>query len=159
MTISVRRATAEDQGAITALVRSTRLNPSRLAWPGFAVAERDGRLVGTAQLRRYSDGAVELASLVVEPAARQAGVATSMVDALLEGETGPVYTIVDRRFAAHFGRWGFTPVPLAALPRSVRRVLRIGRGVTAVGSLVRRSRIRLVPLRRPGTGDRRPDDF
>jgi N-acetylglutamate synthase-like GNAT family acetyltransferase len=155
--ISVRRATAEDQAAITAMVRSARLNPSGLAWPGFVLAEQDGRLVGIAQLRRHPDDAVELASLVVEPAARRAGVATSMVDALLATESGLVYTIVDRRYGDHFARWGFTPVDPAALPGSVRRGLRIGRVVTAVASLVRRPRIRLVPLARLAASGTRRD--
>jgi N-acetylglutamate synthase-like GNAT family acetyltransferase len=149
VTISVRRATAEDQDGITGIVRRARLNPSRLAWPGFVVAVDDGRLVGTAQLRLHPDGAVELASLVVEPAARRAGVATSMVDALLAQEARPVYTIIDQRYAAHFQRWGFTRVPADALPRSVRHVLRIGRVVTGVASALRKPRIRLVPLIRP----------
>jgi N-acetylglutamate synthase-like GNAT family acetyltransferase len=145
----VRRATPEDQSGITRLVRAARLNPAGLSWQGFVVAEQDGRLVGTAQLRRHPDGALELASLVVEPRARAAGVATSMVNALLQLESSAVYTIVDRRFADHFARWGFAPVTPAALPRSVRRTLRVGRIVTAVATAVRRPRIRLVPLARP----------
>ena len=149
MTISVRRAAVEDQSAISSLVRAARLNPTGLSWPRFVVAEQDGRLVGTAQLRRHPDGALELASLVVEPLARGAGVATAMVDALLQPESSAVYTIIDRRFAGHFARWGFAPVAPVALPRSVRRTLRIGRVVTGVGSALRRSRIRLVPLARP----------
>jgi N-acetylglutamate synthase-like GNAT family acetyltransferase len=154
MVISVRRATAGDQAAITGLVRRARLNPAGLAWPGFVVAEQDGRLVGAAQLRRHPDDALELASLVVEPPARTAGVATSMVDALLEPETTAVYTIIDRRFTHHFARWGFAPAAPAELPPSVRRTLRIGRLVTGVASTLRRPRIRLVPLARPATADR-----
>ena len=149
MTISVRRATAEDQSVISRLVRAARLNPAGLSWQGFVVAEQDGRLVGTAQLRRHPDGALELASLVVEPPARGAGVATSMVDALLQPESSAVYTIIDRRFAGHFARWGFVPVAPVALPRSVRRTLRIGRIVTGVATALRRPRIRLIPLARP----------
>jgi N-acetylglutamate synthase-like GNAT family acetyltransferase len=147
--IAVRRATAEDQAFITGLVRRARLNPSGVAWPGFVVAERDGRPVGVAQLRRHSDGAVELASLVVEPVERGTGVAAAMVDALLDAETGPVHTVVDRRFADHFARWGFAPVAPAELPRSIRRTLRIGRVVTRLATALRRQRIRLVPLARP----------
>ena len=151
VTISVRRATAGDQEEITRLVRAARLNPAGLAWPAFVVAEDDGRLVGAAQLRRHPDAAVELASLVVDGPARGAGVATSMVDVLLETETGPVHTIIDRRFAGHFARWGFTPVPPAELPRSIRRTLRIGRIITGVATTLRRPRIRLVALVRPAT--------
>ena len=145
----MRRATAEDQSVIRQLVRAARLNPAGLAWPGFVVAEQDGRLVGAVQLRRHPDDALELASLVVEPEARGAGVATSMVDALLERETGIVYTIIDRRFARHFVRWGFAPAAPAELPRSIRRTVRIGRIVTGIATTFRRPRIRLVALARP----------
>ena len=100
------------------------------------VAERDGHAVGVAQLRRHSDGATELASLVVEPEVRGHGIAGRMVDALLIDEQMPVYTLIDRRFADHFTRWGFTPVDPGRLPRSIARVYRIGRVVTAVGSVL-----------------------
>jgi len=149
VTITVRRATVGDQAGITALVRGARLNPRGLSWPAFVVAEDGGRLVGVAQLRRHPDGALELASLVVERAARGAGVATSLVDALLATEPGVVHTIVDRRYAGHFERWGFTLVGAPQLPRSIRRTLRIGRIVTGVASVLRRPPIRLVPLVRP----------
>jgi N-acetylglutamate synthase-like GNAT family acetyltransferase len=147
--ITVRRAREEDQPVITAMVRGARLNPSGLDWRRFVVAELDGQTVGVAQLRRYSDGATELASLVVDPDKRGHGIATHMIDALLTGEQEPVYTLIDRRFVEHFTRWGFAPVEPSQLPRSVSRGYRIGRVVTAVGSLLRRQRIRIVPLLRP----------
>ena len=136
------------------MVRQARLNPANLHWERFVIAERDGRGVGVAQLRRHSDGATELASLIVEPDVRRQGIAAQMVDALLTEERAPVYTMIDRRFAEHFTRWGFAPVDPSQLPRSVSRVYRIGRVVTAVGSLLRRERMSIVPLLRP-TGDSR----
>jgi hypothetical protein len=38
------------------MVRRARLNPAGLQWEQFVVGERDGRAVGVAQVRRYSDG-------------------------------------------------------------------------------------------------------
>jgi N-acetylglutamate synthase-like GNAT family acetyltransferase len=102
-----------------------------------------------AQLRRQSDGAKELASLVVEPGAREHGIATHMVDTLLAGETAAVYALIDRRFVGHFARWGFSRVGRGELPRSVARIYLIGRVVTSLGGLLRRQRIRIVPLLRP----------
>jgi hypothetical protein len=69
-----------------------------------------------------------------------------MVDTLLADERAPVYTLIDRRFVEHFTRWGFAQVDPSQLPRSVARGYRIGRVVTAVGSVLRRQRIRIVPL-------------
>ena len=145
----MRRAREDDQPHITALVRRARLNPAGLRWERFVIAERDGRTVGVAQLRRHSDGATELASMVVEPESRGHGIATRMVDALLADEQAPVYTLIDRRFVDHFARWGFARIDPRQLPRSVSRVYRIGRVVTAVGSVLRRQRIRILPLLRP----------
>lgn len=146
---TVRWARADDQPVITAMVRRARLNPVGLQWQRFVIAERDGRAIGVAQLRRHFDGCNELASLVVEPDSRGHGTATQLVDALLADERAPVYTLIDRRFVGHFARWHFTPVDPRELPRSVSRVYRTGRMVTAVGSVLRRKRIRIVPLLRP----------
>jgi N-acetylglutamate synthase-like GNAT family acetyltransferase len=145
----VRRARPDDQPVITAMVRRARLNPAGLHWEQFVVGERGGRAVGVAQLRRHRDGARELASLVVEPGAREHGIATLMVDALLADETAAVYALIDRRFAGHFARWGFRQAGPGELPRSVSRTYVIGRAVTTLGSLLRRQRIRIVPLLRP----------
>jgi N-acetylglutamate synthase-like GNAT family acetyltransferase len=148
--VAIRRATAADQAPITALVRGARLNARGLDWPGFAVAVDDtGTLVGVAQVRPHPDGSRELASLVVAPGLRGHGVATRLVDRLLADEAGIVYAVVDRPYAAHFARWGFRPAEARALPRDVRRTLRVGRVVTAVLSLAARQRIHLVPLARP----------
>jgi amino-acid N-acetyltransferase len=147
--VTVRWAVKADQPHITAMVRRARLNPADLRWERFVIAERDGHPVGVAQLRRHVDGATELASLVVEPECRGRGVAIRMVEALLADEQAPVYTLIDRRFVDHFARWGFARVDPRQLPRSVSRVYRIGRVVTAVGSVLRRQRIQIVPLLRP----------
>jgi N-acetylglutamate synthase-like GNAT family acetyltransferase len=147
--VVVRRARPEDQPVITAMVRRARLNPAGLHWEQFVVGERYGRAVGVAQLRRHPDGAKELASLAVEPGAREHGIATQMVDALLADETAAVYALIDRRFVGHFARWGFRQVDPSELPRPVSRIYLIGRAVTTLGSLLRRQRIRIVPLLRP----------
>jgi amino-acid N-acetyltransferase len=146
--VVVRRARPDDQPVITAMVRRARLNPAGLHWEQFVVGELDGRAVGVAQLRRHSDGTKELASLVVEPGAREHGIATQLVDALLADETAAVYALIDRRFVDHFVRWGFSQVGPSELPRSVSRIYMIGRAVTTVGGLLRRQRIRIVPLLR-----------
>jgi len=147
--VTVRSARKDDQPVISAMVRRARLNPAKLQWKRFVIAEHDSRAVGVAQLRRHFDGAVELASLVVEPDVQGHGIAGLMIDALLADEQAAVYTIIDRRYVAHFMRWGFSPVDPGRLPRSVSRIYRIGRVVTAVGSVLRRQRIRIVSLLRP----------
>ena len=145
----VRRATAEDQAAITRLVRQARLNPRGLDWRRFVIAEAGGTPIGVAQVRRHPDGSRELASLVVLSDHRDRGVAGRMIDTLLPDEPGPVFTLGDRRYAQHFTQWDFHPVDPANLPRSMARQLRIGRLATAIGSLLIHDQIRLLALRRP----------
>ena len=147
--VTVRRAHTADQPTITAIVRRGRLNPADLQWQRFVIAERDGHAVGVAQLRAHPDGCTELASLVVEPDSRGHGIAAQMVDALLAEERAPVYALIDRRFVDHFARWRFALVDPRQLPRSVLRIYRVGRVVTAVGSVLRQQRIRIVPVLRP----------
>jgi N-acetylglutamate synthase-like GNAT family acetyltransferase len=147
----IRQARAADQADITALVRRARLNPRGLHWARFLVADDDDRIVGVAQVRLHSDGARELASLVVEPEYRGYGLAGRLIDGLLSGDDGRMHMLVDRPFANHYRRWGFYPTSPRSLPGSMSRQYRIGRAVTSIGSLILRRRIRIVPLERdPG---------
>ena len=96
----IRRATVGDQAAISRLVHQARLNPHGLDWRRFVIAEAGGGApIGVAQVRRLPDSSRELASLVVLTEHRDRGVAARMIDALLNDETGPVFTLVDRRYA------------------------------------------------------------
>lgn len=147
--IKIRRATQDDQGLITAMVRRAHLNPRNLHWSRFWVAQLDEKVVGVGQVRLHSDGAHELASLVVQPSFRGQGVAGGIIDNLLADDHGDVYTLIDRSFIQHFQRWGFHLVEPDELPRSMMRTLRVGRIVTGVATLVTRRRLRIVPLKRP----------
>ena len=91
--ITIRRATEDDQPALTTLVRSERLNPFGPDWRRFVVAADLFGIVGAAQLRKHSDGSRELGSLVVREAARRFGVASRLIDALLSTETARVFMI------------------------------------------------------------------
>lgn len=153
---TIRSAVAADQPAIVRLVRAAHLNNRGLDWPNFQVADRDGQVIGVAQVRPHPDGGRELASLVVSPADRGAGVGSALIAALLSATPGPLYAIVERVHAGWYTRWGFREIQPDELPASIRRALRIGRIITAVLSVPARRRIRLVPIARPAgaaTGD------
>jgi N-acetylglutamate synthase-like GNAT family acetyltransferase len=148
-TVEVIRPAAErDQATIRAMVRGEHINPSGLDWRDFMVAERDGEVVGAAQVRRYRDGSRELASLVVARHLRGQGIATGLMDALLAGEDQPVpvFTIVDRRYARRYARRGFRPIDPGVAPAVIRRTFRIGRLVTRLARVFSRCRIDLVVL-------------
>jgi N-acetylglutamate synthase-like GNAT family acetyltransferase len=147
--IRIRRARPHDQAQITAMVRRAHLNPSNLDWSRFMVAERHATIVGAGQIRVHTDGARELASLVVQDSVRGQGVASDIIDALLADNRGEMYTLIDRRFTRHFQRWGFHVVDTEQLPRSMMRTLRFGRVVTGLAAVLTGRRMRIVPLKRP----------
>ena len=145
----LRAAGADDQGRIRALVRGARLNPADLDWRRFTVVEDGGVVVGVGQVRVHGDGSREIASLVVAPEHRGRGVAVELVDALVASSPGPLYVLLDRAALPSWARrWGFRPVRPAALPRPVRRELRVGRVVAGVLGLRHGRRIRIVAARR-----------
>jgi amino-acid N-acetyltransferase len=126
-----------------------RLNPRAPDWRAFVIAEAGQQPVGVAQVRRHPDGSRELATLVVVAEDRGRGIARRRIDTLLDDKTQPLFTLLDSRYAENFTPWGFQPIPATDLPDPLRRQLRLGQVVTAIGSLIRRQRIRLIVMRRP----------
>ncbi len=135
MKITIRAASARDQEAIVALVRSERMNPFDLDWRRFLVAADDRGLAGTVQLRNHFDGSRELASLVVRPDVRTRGVAARLIDAMMLFARGPLYMITGARFASHYAHWRFAPVEATRAPLGILRNYVLGR-LAGVVSLV-----------------------
>ena len=136
MTTTLRAATTADQPIITQLVRSERLNPMGLAWKNFLVAEETSskQIMGIGQLRPHRDGTVELASLVVMPAARGTGVGSLLVNALIAKADHPLYLMCERGKVPYYQRFGFEDIPHRRdMPRSLRPMHRIA---TIMGAIV-----------------------
>lgn len=148
LAVRIRRADAQDQEAIRALVHAERLNPTGLYWPRFVVACVGGQIAGAVQLRRHRDGSLELGSLVVAPPWRGQGLAGRMIDRLLVDVGQPVHMVTQRCHAAHFARWGFQPVRALRAPGPVRFNWAIGQSVALWSLLRRRAPRRLVVLAR-----------
>lgn len=155
----IRPAAPSDQPRIHVLVRRERLNPIGLDWTRFLVAEDERGIVGAVQLRRHADGARELGSLVVAPAARGQGIATRLIDTLLAPQRDRVLMITDGAHAGHFRRWGFQPIDAREAPRSVRFNHRMGRLGRLLSLLHRRPPRRLVVLQRPPLRPLEPTDL
>ncbi|MBK1866215.1 GNAT family N-acetyltransferase [Aestuariivirga sp. YIM B02566] len=150
--IVIRRAMAEDEPAIHAMVRRERLNPHHLHFRNFAVAVSGGELIGASQIRHYRDGSRELGSVVVAPLWRGCGVSARIIDFLLGGETNAVHVITRKRHAHHYKRWGFEPIPARLVPGPIRLNFRIGDTIGTVMALLQRRRVnRLMILRRPAS--------
>jgi N-acetylglutamate synthase-like GNAT family acetyltransferase len=149
--VSIRPATAADQGAITGLIRETGLNPRDLHWRRFVVAaDTDPGLVGCAQVRVHARGTRELASVAVTAARRGSGIGSRLVEAILASEPADVYLMTRRETASYFERFGFRRIAPAEAPSDFRRQFRIGQVFTTIISPLARRWIRIVPmLRRP----------
>ena len=146
--LTIRPAAEQDQIAIRALVRSERLNPHRLDWPNFFVAEDQCGLVGAVQLRKHWDGSRELGSLVVRKDARQQAIASRLIDALLAGTNEPIFMVTAEAFAGRYQRWGFRRIEPSAASAAVRRNYRIGSLVSITALFTLRRIRRLVILGR-----------
>ena len=139
--VTIRRATEKDQPAITALVRSERLNPNQLHWSNFVVAVDRRGVIGAVQLRKHFDGSRELGSLVVRKEARRQQIASRLIEALIRGAGERVLMITASAYAARYRRWGFQPISPAAAPSAVRRNYWIG-SLMSLTALFTRGRVR-----------------
>ena len=146
MTIQIRPATPVDQPFIRALVRSAQLNPINLRWPNFVVAEVEGRVVGIGQLRPHSDGSKELSSLVVTPEHRGRGIGGQIVQALLSGQTGPIYLFCEPDLERYYARYRFQRVEPRELPKSLARMHRMASALMRIASLLARRDVRIIAM-------------
>jgi N-acetylglutamate synthase-like GNAT family acetyltransferase len=148
MPIVIRSAVEADQPTITALIRQAHLNPRNLHWSRFLVAEDDGRIVGLRQVRIYRSGAREVASGYVLPEYRRQGISARLMEELLARESGPLYLMCNRKWAAYYEQFGFRQVDAGELPSDFRREYRLGRLITGVISLFRSDKIHIIPMKR-----------
>jgi N-acetylglutamate synthase-like GNAT family acetyltransferase len=129
------------------------LNPQGLAWERFWVAVADGAVIAAAQIRAHPDGAREVGSVVVAPGHRRRGVASRLLDALLAGAAAELHLVTGGALVGYYRRWGFEPVGIGRVPRSVRTSFWLGQLLGGAMSCLRgRLPRRLHVLRRPALG-------
>lgn len=154
---AIRRATEADQVALQALVRGERLNPNGIHWPNFVVAVDAHGIAGAAQLRPHGGALLELGSLVVRRDARGRGLAARLIATLLASHSGEVWMVTAARHAAHYQRWGFTPVPSLAAPFPILRNYLLGQALGGLNAWRHgRAPRRLAVLMRGATSSARP---
>ena len=147
----IRRATAADQPAITAIVRAAGINPLDLHWPRFLVAETDLplRVVGVAQIKPHRDGSRELASLAVVPDRRGEGIGGALIRALLATEPGTLHLMCRDQLEGYYARFGFRALRPAEMPPYFRRITRMAGVFFALAALFGEAR-RITVMRREG---------
>jgi len=126
--VRLRRAHREDQGAIRRMVRREGLDPTDLHWSHFMVAELDGTLVGTGQVRPYPR-CPELGSLVVRSDLRGQGIAARLIEGLLADQPGDVYLECGSYLAGYYQRFGFEEIPWQQAPMPLKLKAGLGRTI------------------------------
>jgi amino-acid N-acetyltransferase len=144
---TIRPAVASDQATITAIVRAARINPRRLDWQRFLVADENGHIVGVGQVKRHGDGSRELASLAVIPERQGRGVGGAIVRALLGREPGPVYLMCMDWLEPYYQGFGFRRLERDELPTSFRGIARFAPALATASSLFGK-RLQLIVMRR-----------
>ena len=107
MPVTSRPAVADDQYAITAIVRAARINPRDLDWQRFLLAQAGQDVIGVGQVKPHDDGSRELASIAVVPEWQGNGVGGALIRALLARETGPLHLMCADDRECYYERFGF----------------------------------------------------
>ena len=131
MPITIRKATQADQKAIQSIVRAAHINPTGLDWRRFFVADEDGRIVATGQVKPHWDGSRELASIATVQNRQKLGLAGRIINTLLEQEPGPIYLTCRAQLETFYPRFGFHTAGAGELPTMFRLLLpfvRLGNG-------------------------------
>ena len=128
------QALETDFPAIKALIYATGINPISLEWQRFRVAKsvEGHQFIGCGQLKPHGDGTVELASIAVIPAWRNKGVASAMVQKLMDEGPRPLYLTCVSPMGSFYEKFGFRPISGAALPKYYRRLSKIAGLINAL---------------------------
>lgn len=146
---AIRPATEADAPAISRLINEAQLNPLDLNWRRFLVAHQASEIVGCAQVRVHGGGSRELASVAVTAQRRGGGIGRAISEAAIDGEpTRPLYLYTESRTVAFWQKFAFREIGDREVPGDMRGSLRIARIATRIFSIVRRSPIRIVVMRR-----------
>jgi amino-acid N-acetyltransferase len=143
MPLIIRPADADDQYAITAIVRAARIYPRDLDWQRFLLAQWGQDIVGVGQVKPHPDGSRELASIAVVPEWQGNGVGSALIRALLSRETGPLHLMCAPQNEQYYERFGFQRIERAAMPPYFRRFDQFVRLLTALTL----GRVRVVVMR------------
>lgn len=126
MNFTLRAATLSDQSRIRSLIRSVRINPMGLDWRNFyIIVTPANEMIGCGQVKMHADGSRELASIAVLPEYRNLGVASTIVDHLLNIHPKPLYLTCRSGLEPFYQRFGFKTIQTSQMPRYFKRISRL----------------------------------
>jgi N-acetylglutamate synthase-like GNAT family acetyltransferase len=125
-TIHLRNARAEDSPKIKALIYQVGINPLDLNWRHFVIAyDINGEFLACGQVKKHRDGSLELASIAVKPELRNNGVASRIIDHLIETHPPPLYLTCREKLGTFYEKFGFHVIKTEDMPPYFRRIARI----------------------------------
>lgn len=127
MPVTLRSAVRADDATIKKIVRAANINPMDLNWQRFIVAEEDGQIIGTGQIKPHNDGSRELASIAVVPERQGQEIGSRIIRALIERESGVLYLMCREKLGTYYPRFGFYAVADGQMPPYFRRIARAAR--------------------------------
>ncbi len=127
MPITIRPARKADEQIIKQIVRDARINPTQLDWRRFLVADDEGRIVGTGQVKAHRDRSRELASIAVIAAYQHRGVASQIIRALLAREDSDVFLVCRAQLETFYQQFDFRRANRDEMPPYFRRFERFMR--------------------------------
>ena len=119
----LRPATEGDSSAIKALIRAVQINPMGLHWKNFLVAtDSQGQLIGCGQVKSHQDGSCELASIAVVEHWRKRGIASRIIQHLIDAHHGTLYLTCRSALGSFYQRFGFYRITNNEMPPYFRRI-------------------------------------
>jgi N-acetylglutamate synthase-like GNAT family acetyltransferase len=135
--ITIRPAVSKDAHAIRHLIFTVGINPTSLSWRRFLVAlDENGILVGCGQVKPHSDGSRELASIAVDSAWRNQGIASQIILRLMDEYHPPLYLTCRASLEQFYNQFGFHTIAEIEMPPYFRRIHRLS---------TRMHRLRILP--------------
>ncbi len=120
---NLRAATARDADSIRQLINEVGINPGGLDWRRFILAVDDqGNLVGCGQIKPHGSDLLELASIAVQPAHRNQGIARSIIMHLLSISTRPIYLMCVSSMGGLYEKFGFKLLENKEMPRYFQKI-------------------------------------
>jgi len=137
--IVIRDARPADSGTIKSLLRDAELPLEGIAEVRFAVAEHDGRIIGSAGLEIHGDSGL-LRSVAVEPGWRGHGVGEALVRAVLDAaamcKLDPV-VLLTTTAPDWFPRFGFERIERHDVPQPLLESVEFTRACPATATVMR----------------------